>query len=90
MNTPETNELIEDLNETLDTELRIFCREKWNAAIDDRDNAILEAKKLREQNTKLREIAENAIDWLHLGPSYDIRVASYIRKELDKLKEGEK
>ncbi len=61
MNTPETNKLLEDLSrvnemsdDALQTELRIFCRAKWNAAIDDRDNAILEAKKLREQNAKLR------------------------------------
>jgi hypothetical protein len=49
-----------EYNKTLDTELSIYCQAKWNAAIDDRDIANQEAKKLREQNAKLREIAENA------------------------------
>jgi hypothetical protein len=59
-------------------------------AVSDRDKAVAERDEAREQNAKLREIAEKAIDYLHLGPSYDIRVASYIRDELDKLKEGAK
>jgi hypothetical protein len=78
MNTPETND-------ALQTELNIYFRAKWNATIDDRDIAILEAEKLREQNAKLREIAERAIDAVSNQPT-----ESFLRAELDKLKEGAK
>jgi hypothetical protein len=74
-----------EYNKTLDTELSIYCRAKWNAAIDDRDTAILEAEKLREQNAKLREIAERAIDAVSNQPT-----ESFLRAELDQLKEGAK
>jgi hypothetical protein len=97
MNTTETNKLLEDgsrvdllSDDALQTALNICFREKWNATIDDRDTAILEAKKLREQNAKLREIAESAIDWLNLGNPDDVRAGAHIRGKLDQLKEAAK
>ena len=49
-----------------------------------------ERDEAREQNAKLRDIAEAAIDWLKLGNPDDKRAAGHIRAKLDQLKEGGK
>lgn len=41
----------------------------------------------RAQNTKLRAIAEAAVDWLYLGNPDDVRAGVHIRAKLDLLNE---
>lgn len=66
---------------------RNSARAKFVAAIDGRDMANEEADKLRAQNAKLREIAENAITAVVLWAGSRTNSASKLRAELDKLKE---
>ena len=49
-----------------------------------------ERDEAREQNAKLREIAESAIDWLNLGNPDDIRAGTHIRAKLDQLNNSNK
>jgi len=69
--------------------LKIECelnsiRAKFVAALDGRDMANKEAEKLREQNAKLRDIAERAMLFC------DMRMRDSLRAELEQLKEGAK
>ena len=65
---------------------RNSARTKLVAAIDGRDMANEEADKLREQNAKLRDIAERAITAVALWAGSRTNSASKLRAELDQLK----
>jgi hypothetical protein len=82
MNTPETNKLLEDLLAEIGTLGRHNCPEKLVTFCRKLER---ERDEVREQNAKLREIAERAINAVSNQPT-----EYFLRAELEKLKEGEK